>query len=266
MDAFFPHDHDNRSSSALGSISTRVPLFVQVKNSIVEKIKNGTWHHDDQLPNEIEMAELFHVSQGTMRRALRELVQEGILVRKQGKGTYVSSYEGSFDLFYKRFVPIVADDPEKVWKTMTKLLSFEVIAPSRRTMLLMGIDNPAEQIIHIRRLHYGRLDLEHVDSVDAFDEIFLRRRFFPELTEEAFRGQKASLYHFYQSLCDVTIIHARDIQKATLLNPEQAKLANVTPPYPAIILQRQAFDINDNLVELRFLTTVTDRCHFEFQY
>ena len=259
-------DDPNHLRSALPGMASRVPLFEQVKRSIIAKIQDGTWRHDDQLPNEIEMAQLFHVSQGTMRRALRELVNEGLLVRKQGKGTYVSSYEGSFDYFYHKFIPVRPDDPDKQWKTTTKLTLYEVIPPSHRTMLLMGIEDPTEKVIHIRRLHYACLDEGHLQSVDSFDELFLRRRFFPTLTEEIFRGQKASLYHFYQKVCDVTILHVRDIQKATFLNAYQAKLANVPVPYPAIIQQRQTFDINNNLVELRFLTTVTDRCHFEYQY
>ena len=69
-----------------GFFPSRSPLFEQVKASIIKKIQQGVWHHDDVLPNEIELAKIFNVSQGTIRRALKELVQEGFLVRKQGKG------------------------------------------------------------------------------------------------------------------------------------------------------------------------------------
>ncbi len=240
---------------------SRSPLFEQVKASIIKKIQTGEWHHDDVLPNEIELAKSFKVSQGTLRRALKELVQEGFLVRKQGKGTYVSSYEAEFDAFYSKFVPIRADDPTRKWKTRVHMTDFEIIYPSARVCHLMSIKDPSEQIIHIKRLHYSQLESD--DKVDTFDELFLRKKYFPELTRERFLGQKNSLYAFYQREFDVTIMHCRDILKATLLNAEQAQLAGLTLPYPAIIQQRQAFDINNNLVELRYLTTITDYCHYE---
>lgn len=242
-------------------IPSRQPLFEQVKSSIIRKIQSGEWHHDDVLPNEIELAKLFNVSQGTLRRALKELVQEGFLIRKQGKGTFVSSYDSEFDAFYSKFVPVHADDPDRKWKTRVHMTDFEIIKPTPRICQLMGIEDFSEEIVHIKRLHYSQL--EEKNKVDTFDELFLRRRFFPNMTEESFRGQKNSLYAFYQRKFDVTIMHSRDILKATLLNAEQAQLAGLSLPYPAIIQQRQAFDINNNLVELRYLTTITDYCHYE---
>lgn len=240
---------------------SRLPLFEQVKLTIIKKIQHGVWHHDDVLPNEIELANIFNVSQGTIRRALKELVQEGILIRKQGKGTYVSSYESEFDAFYSKFVPIKADDPSQKWKTLVRMTDFEEIAPTPRVCHLMGITDTTEKIIHIKRQHYSQL--EDKNKVDCFDELFLRKRFFPELTRERFLGQKDSLYAFYQKEFNITIIHRKDILKATLLNAEQAQLAGLTLPYPAIIQQSQTYDINNNLVELRYLITITDCCHYE---
>ena len=244
-----------------GLLPSRSPLFEQVKTSIISRIRQGQWHHDDVLPNEIELAKIFNVSQGTIRRALKELVQEGFLIRKQGKGTYVNSYEAEFETFYSKFVPIKADDPSLKWKTTVHMVEYEEIEPSPRVCHLMGIIDTTETIIHIKRHHCSRL--EDKDRVDCFDELFLRKRFFPEMTRERFLGQKNSLYAFYQREFDVTILHRRDILKATLLNAEQAKHANVSLPYPAIIQQSQAFDIHNNLVELRYLTTITDYCHYE---
>lgn len=150
----------------------RQPLYQQVKSSIIQKIQSGQWQHDDVLPNEIELSKMFNVSQGTLRRALKELVQEGFLVRRQGKGTFINSYNLEFENFYSKFVPIRADDPDCKWKTRVQMIEYEEIKPSPRICRLMGIDDTNEDIIHIKR-------------------------FFPTMTEELFKGQKESLYAFY---------------------------------------------------------------------
>ena len=237
------------------------PLYTQLMEVIERQILTGDRDPGERLPTEGEMAKQFGVSIITVRHAMSGLCEKGLVERKQGKGTYVSSYEAEFDAFYSKFVPIRADDPTRKWKTRVHMTDFEIIYPSARVCHLMSIKDPSEQIIHIKRLHYSQLESD--DKVDTFDELFLRKKYFPELTRERFLGQKNSLYAFYQREFDVTIMHCRDILKATLLNAEQAQLAGLTLPYPAIIQQRQAFDINNNLVELRYLTTITDYCHYE---
>ena len=92
--------------------SGHMPLFEEVKQKMLEQIKNGIWTPDSMLPNELEVAAMFGVSQGTVRRAFRELVAQGILVRYQGRGTFVASQrrnvaavrEGSVSIFVSRVV------------------------------------------------------------------------------------------------------------------------------------------------------------------
>lgn len=246
------------------SFPIRVPLFEQTKNSIFQKNQSGDWTADEPLPNEIELAKLFKVSQGTIRRALAELVADGILVRKQGKGTYISVFDADPIHYCHKFVHVSPDDGDEIWNTKKKMTLFEIIKPSQRVIRLMNIQDPTEEIIHIKRLHYARLQGQD-EVVDAFDELYLRRKFFPNLTKDSFQGRKRSLYAFYQRNDGVLIFHTIDQLKACLLNPEQAKLAGVNHPYPAIITQRQSFDVNNNLVELRYLVTVTNRCHFVYR-
>lgn len=257
LDAFFPHNESKH-------FPVRIPLFEQTKNAIFQKIQSGDWSADEPLPNEIELAKHFQVSQGTIRRALSELVAEGILVRKQGRGTFISVFNVDPIRYCHKFVHVSPDDNDEIWNTKKKMTLFEIIKPSSRVTKLMNIQDPTEDIIHIKRLHYARLQGQE-EVVDAFDELFLRRKFFRNLTEETFHGRKRSLYAFYQHNDGVLIFHTIDQLKACLLNPEQAKLAGVSPPYPAIITQRQSFDVNNNLVELRYLVTVTNRCHFEYR-
>ena len=254
--------YDN-SVESLISFTPKATRYAQVKREIIDHIQKEIWPYGYKLPSEIQLAQIFKVSQGTMRRALRDLVQEGFLIRHQGRGTFVNSYSANFDLFYKKFVPIRADDPNKTWKTVTRMTLFEVIPINLQIASLMQTNDLTEKIIHIRRLHYAKLDDQNIRRVDVFGELFLRQRFFPTLTETVFRGQKNSLYAFYQNTLGVTIMHSRDIIKAVILTQEQARLAHVSYPYPGLALQRQSYDINNNIVELRYQVCLTDRCHLE---
>lgn len=239
--------------------AVRTPLFTQVKNAIMAKIRSGEWPHESMLPNEIDLAHMFNVSQGTVRRAVRELCEENILIRKQGKGTFVCSFNSEIQIFRKKFIYVQNDDPDDKWSTSSQCILFEKTPPSIRVIKLLGL-SPKDSVIHIRRL----LSVKHLESsrVEVFDELFLPEHFFPKLTKESFETHPVtSLYQFYQNVCGVTISHAQDQVKATLLNPEQASLAKVALPYPAIITQRIAFNLEGQACELRYLTTVTDTCH-----
>lgn len=66
-----------------------IPLFKQLKNDLLEQIKKGIYISGQQIPTETELSELYHVSRITIRRAITELCNEGVLIKKQGKGTFV---------------------------------------------------------------------------------------------------------------------------------------------------------------------------------
>lgn len=74
------------------------PKFAQIKQFIVDKIKNGSWQEDQRVPSENELSSQFSVSRMTARRALSELTDAGILTRSQGLGTFVASFKSQSSL------------------------------------------------------------------------------------------------------------------------------------------------------------------------
>lgn len=66
------------------------PLFIQLKNTILRKLAQGEYKEGDQLPSERELSERYDISRVTVRQALNELAQDGIIVKKQGKGNFVA--------------------------------------------------------------------------------------------------------------------------------------------------------------------------------
>lgn len=73
--------------------SKKEALYLQVKDIIVQRIKDGVWQPDDLIPTEAELMQEFNVSRTTIRQAISLLVQEGIITKKQGKGTFVKRRE-----------------------------------------------------------------------------------------------------------------------------------------------------------------------------
>jgi GntR family transcriptional regulator of arabinose operon len=71
-------------------LQTRTPLFLKVRNYVLEHIQRHKWQANDRLPTEAELAKQFDVSRFTVKKALDELVEEGLVYRIQGKGSFVS--------------------------------------------------------------------------------------------------------------------------------------------------------------------------------
>ena len=225
----------------------RRALYEGVKDEITRRIHQGMWGAGTMIPNEIELAKLFQVSQGTVRRALHELVEAGLLIRRQGKGTFVNDYGHNRAFTDKQFVR-VRPDADGIWRCRSRIA-------------------PNSPVIHIRRelmtFAVGAIR-ETKELVDGFDELFLPKDIFPTLSADMFSEDIRSLYGFYQRRCGVTVTRVEDMAKAALVNPEQAAAAGVSMPYPAIRLHRVSYAVNDRAVELRYLTTITERCHFVF--
>ena len=74
--------------------SAPAPFYEKVKQAISEKIHSGVWRPHDRIPSEAELVAQFGFSRMTINRALRELTDEGLLVRLQGVGTFVAEPKG----------------------------------------------------------------------------------------------------------------------------------------------------------------------------
>ncbi|MCL0268037.1 GntR family transcriptional regulator, partial [Klebsiella pneumoniae] len=84
--------------------SAPAPFYEKVKQAIGEKIHSGVWRPHDRIPSEAELVAQFGFSRMTINRALRELTDEGLLVRLQGVGTFVAEPKGQSALFEVRSI------------------------------------------------------------------------------------------------------------------------------------------------------------------
>lgn len=240
----------------------RKSLYESVKDEILLRIRTEQWSAGSILPNEIELARLFGVSQGTVRRAIHDLSEAGILVRRQGKGTFVNDYGQNRSFTRRQFQRFHPDREGVAWSTRATLRLFEEIPASVRVARALDI-TPASPVLHVRRDLEILVAREPVQGC-GFDELFLPRDVFPTLTEAMLREDIRSLYEFYQSRCDVTVVEVEDRAKAVHLNPEQAARARVPMPWPAIQLERISRNLAGRPVELRIQVAVTEGVHLVF--
>jgi len=80
------------ASSASPGTPAFSPLYQQIKGLILQSLQAGEWKPGEAIPSEMELAARFRVSQGTVRKAIDELAAEHLVVRRQGKGTFVATH------------------------------------------------------------------------------------------------------------------------------------------------------------------------------
>src|SRR4051812_33163655 len=87
------------------------PLYQQIKALLLQSLEAAEWKPGEAIPSEMDLAARFRVSQGTVRKAIDELASENLLVRRQGKGTFVSTHAEQHVQY--RFLKLVPDSGER---------------------------------------------------------------------------------------------------------------------------------------------------------
>lgn len=240
------------------AVPKRETLFEQVSRSLSGWIRDGRWKPGEMLPNEVELAQAFGVSQGTMRRALRILVENGVLVREQGRGTFVAEFSRGQGRLYERFVTMEPDDPKEAERSPTEaeLIVFERAVPAWRISEKLKIE-AGTPVIHAVRL------LKTSAGLVTYDELWCNPDDFRSLTAENLaHHEEKMLYAFYQRACGVTIVRKDETAKAVLMPEDLCAQFGLTPPLPVIEIRRVSYTYSDHPVEFRRQYSITGRYHF----
>src|SRR5690349_3529934 len=125
-----------------------LPLYKGVKRRLTEALTRGEWKPGEAIPAERRLSERFQISVGTVRKAIDELVAENILIRQQGRGTFVASHNRERELFH--FLHVVPHDGAKQYPEV-ELRSFGRGKADRRVAEALGIA-PGDGVYRIRNL------------------------------------------------------------------------------------------------------------------
>lgn len=217
------------------------PLYREVRHHIMEAIAAGTWRPGEAIPAESGLATHFGVSIGTLRKAIDELVANQVLVRYQGRGTFVTTHSPQRLMFH--FFHIVGEDGGKQYP-IVKTLEFRAGRVDADVAKLLDI-SPAERVFRIRNAL--SLDGETV----IIDDITLPQILFPGLTQAVFAGRENTIYHFYQSRFGINVLRTRERLRAVAVARDIATLLGVDEGSPLLRVQRVALTYRDRPVELR---------------
>ncbi|BAL94566.1 GntR family transcriptional regulator [Rubrivivax gelatinosus] len=217
------------------------PLYQQIKGLLVRSLETGEWKPGDAIPSEMELAARFKVSQGTVRKAIDELATENLLIRRQGKGTFVATH--AEERVQYRFLRLRPDDGGAGSLQRRLLDCRRMRAPldvARSLELKSG-----ETAVQLRRLLLA--DGRPV----VLDDIWLPGTPFKGLSIERLQGWRGPMYRLFETEFGVRMIRAEEKIRAVGAAEEEAEALAVPLGAPLLSVERLSFTYGDRPVELR---------------
>lgn len=232
------------------SSPTFSPLYRQIKSLILQGLESGEWRPGEVIPSETELAVRFNVSQGTVRKAVDEMAAENLLVRRQGKGTYVASHNDADQQAKFRFLRLVPESG-KLEPPQSQPLECWRAKAGQEASRILAI-KPGAPITIIRRL------LKFAQKSVVIDEIYLPGETFVGLNLEMLQEYAGSFYGLLESQFGVRMIRAEERLRAIAADRANATLLGVGEGAPLLSVERVSYTYGDRPVEWRrglYLTT-----------
>lgn len=217
------------------------PLYEEIRAHLTEGIAEGRWKAGEAIPSEGELATHFGVAIGTIRKAVDNLVAQGALVRRQGKGTFVTAHDGRRLMFH--FFHIVGADGSKAYPEV-RTVSFERARAGAAESAALAIARD-ERVIRIRNL------LSLGGGPVIVDDLTLPAALFPGLTERIFAARDNTIYHLFQSRYGINVLRTDERLRAVLAGGAAAALLGLPAGSPLLEIRRVALTFRDRPVELR---------------
>ena len=247
--AFFRGEDRLVLSNAKGSI----PLYMQIKDMFVANISGGHWSPGDVIPSEIQLAQDLGVSQGTVRKAITELVEQNVLTRRQGRGTFVAYHDSERALFH--FFHIVDEKGRKVLPESTTLSCRRKRASRIETSKLeLAAGSSVVRIERIRKFN---------DRPTMLETITLPSEPFGELGNVGTCDLPNMLYELYEKKFGITIHSADEQLRAVAASDHDASLLDLATGTPLLEIERVAMTLDKTPVELRISRCITSNHHYQ---
>lgn len=225
------------------------PLYQQIRQLLLLALEKGEWKPGESIPSEFELARRFQVSQGTVRKAIDELASEHILIRRQGKGTFVATHQEPVVRF--RFLRLAPSDGQAV-PAESEILWCRKVKANAETVRALDLRS-GDNVIYIRRL------LRFRSQPTVVDDIYLPAALFKGLTMALLTERQDPLYGMLESRFGVSMVRADERLKAVGAPTDVAELLDIPAEQPLLRVDRVSYSYGDRAVELRCGHYLTDQ-------
>ncbi len=231
------------------------PLYQQIKVLILQSLQAGEWKPSAAIPSEIELAGRFKVSQGTVRKAIDELASENLLVRRQGKGTFVATH-AERQIQY-RFLKLIPDngDPGSEGPAQRHIVDCKRARASVEVARALSI-RTGDAVLQVRRV------LAFASVPTILEDLWLPAAPFKGLTAERLRDYDGPMYALFETEFDVRMVRAEEKIRAVLPDSEQCELLKIDTQTPLLSVERIAYTYNDAPMELRRGLYLTNKHYY----
>jgi GntR family transcriptional regulator len=228
------------------------PLYQQIKELLTRSLQGGEWLPGQAIPSEMELAARFRVSQGTVRKAVDELATENLLVRRQGKGTFVATHAEERTQY--RFLRLMADAGGAPG-LQRRLIGCRRQRAAAEVARALGLKS-GDPVVEIRRV------LQAADTPVVLEEILLPGALFKGLSAEKLSAWKGPMYRLFEAEFGVRMIRAEEKIRAVAADETQARELGVAAGAPLLSVERLSFTYGDKPVELRRGLYRTEHHHY----
>ena len=204
-------------------------MYVQIEEYLKQQILAGVFDVGIAIPSERELTDMFGVSRMTVRQSVTNLVNEGLLFREKGRGTYVS-----LPKLEQPLIGLTSFTEDMLSRGMTpsnKLISFEKRMPNPDIIIGLQL-NVGEEVFIVKRIRYAD------EKPMAIERTYLPVKFVPELDLEALKG---SLYEYVENNQQLSISHASQLMEAALVRKGDAAHLQMEMPSAVLIIERISY-------------------------
>ena len=252
-----PGNSDSPSLATLQSSLTPAfsPLYQQIKGLILQSLQSGDWKPGEAIPSEMELAARFRVSQGTVRKAIDELSADNLVVRRQGKGTFVATH-AERQVQY-RFLKLQPDngDTQSEGPAARTIIDCKRLRASAEVARALSL-RTGDSVLQVRRV----LSFSGIPTI--LEDLWLPGTPFKGLTAERLSSHQGAMYAMFETEFGVRMVRADESIRAVTPDVDQATLLSVTTTTPLLSVERVAYTYNDTPMELRRGLYRTDTHHY----
>ncbi|MCF6408342.1 GntR family transcriptional regulator [Pseudalkalibacillus salsuginis] len=231
-----------------------LPLYTQVERYLTTEIKNGGYHSGDLIPSERELSEKFQISRMTVRQAINNLVNKGILYRERGKGTFVAAPKIGYQL--KGIVSFSEDMRRRGLEPSTKVVSFKTMSNPPEHILNRLACRDEKKVIQLVRIRFAN------EEPVAIETAYLSYNLFANLSEKDTGG---SIYDFVRKELKLEIHRAEQQIEAAIVGEKDGFLLDISPGSPVLIVNRTTYLSNGVPFETVKTVFRADRYHFSIE-